>query len=60
MDHGYGDWPTIQALRNPTRTAFVDATSGAATTYAQFEERTNRLTDALSMRGVRQATASPS
>lgn len=53
MDHGFGDWPTRQALRNAHRTAYVDAASGATTSWSELEERTNRLADALSRKGVR-------
>lgn len=53
MDLGFGNWPTIQALRNPTRPAFIDADTGKTTSFVQLEERTNRLADALHARGVR-------
>lgn len=53
MDRGFGDWPTRHALRNADHTAYVDAVSGATTTWRALEERTNRLADALSRKGVR-------
>jgi len=52
MDHGFGNWPTIHALRNPSRPAFIDAATGHVSTWVEFEERTNRLADALTARGV--------
>jgi fatty-acyl-CoA synthase len=53
MDHGIGSWPTIHALRNPERTAFVDGSTGAVTTWRELEARTNALADGLRQRGVR-------
>lgn len=53
MDHGFGQWATIHALRNAERVAYVDGLDGARTTFAQLEERTNRLADALRTKGVR-------
>ncbi|WP_185989988.1 acyl-CoA synthetase [Janibacter cremeus] len=52
MDHGFGNWATIHALRNADRVAYVDGPEGVETTYAQLEERTNRLADALRTKGV--------
>lgn len=52
MDHGFGQWATIQALRNADRVAYVDGVGGAETTFARLEERTNRLADALRTKGV--------
>src|SRR5699024_12612423 len=52
MDHGFGNWPTIHALRNPSRPAFIDAATGHVSTWVEFEERTNRLAEAMSARGV--------
>ncbi|MGO1165714.1 MAG: acyl-CoA synthetase [Janibacter sp.] len=52
MDHGYGQWATIHALRNGDRVAYIDGVGGAQTTYLQLEERTNRLADALRSKGV--------
>jgi fatty-acyl-CoA synthase len=52
MDLGFGSWPTIHALRNPERPAFVDASTGAVTTFSALEDRTNALADALRRRGV--------
>lgn len=52
MDQGFGNWPTIHALRNPSRPAFIDAATGRVSTWVDFEERTNRLADAMSARGV--------
>lgn len=52
MDHGFGQWATIHALRNGDRIAYVDGVGGAETTYAVLEERTNRLADALRTKGV--------
>lgn len=52
MDLGFGSWPTIHALRNPERPAFVDASTGAVTTFRSLEDRTNSLADALRRRGV--------
>jgi len=53
MDHGFGNWATVQSLRNGTRAALIDETSGAVTTYRDLDVRTNRLADALSRNGVR-------
>lgn len=52
MDHGFGQWATIQALRNADRVAYVDGVGGAETTFARLEDRTNRLADALRTKGV--------
>ncbi|WP_338752471.1 acyl-CoA synthetase [Janibacter alittae] len=52
MDHGFGSWATIHHLRNADRVAYVDGLAGVQTTYAQLEERTNRLADALRAKGV--------
>jgi len=54
MDLGFGNWPTLQALRNGDRTAFIDAETGAALTHRDLDRRTNALADALRQRGVRQ------
>lgn len=51
-DHGYGSWITRHALRNGQRTALIDDVGGYQTTYAQLEERTNRLAAALNASGV--------
>ncbi|MDN5794774.1 MAG: long-chain fatty acid--CoA ligase [Intrasporangium sp.] len=53
MDHGYGNWVTVQSVRNGDRAALIDATSGAVTTYRDLDASTNRLADALSRKGVR-------
>ena len=53
MDHGYGNWATVQSVRNGSRPALIDETSGAVTTYRDLDARTNRLADALSQNGVR-------
>lgn len=53
MDHGFGNWVSVQGARNGGRTALIDATSGAATTYRELDARTNQLADALSRSGVR-------
>lgn len=53
MDSGFGNWPTIHALRNASRVAFVDASTGATTTFRELESRTNALADALTQKGVR-------
>jgi len=53
MDLGFGNWPTLQALRNGSRTAFIDAETGAALTHRDLDLRTNALADALRQRGVR-------
>lgn len=52
IDAGYGDWVTKQALRNPERPALISAESGAVTTFARLEDRTNALADALHGAGV--------
>lgn len=52
MDHGFGQWATIHALRNADRVAYVDGVGGEETTFARLEERTNRLADALRQKGV--------
>jgi len=51
-DHGFGQWVSIHALRNPDRVAYVDGNGGAETTFTQLEERTNRLADGLRAKGV--------
>lgn len=53
MDLGFGNWPTIQALRNAGRPAFIDADTGDVLSYRDLEARTNALADALRRRGVR-------
>ncbi|CCH78215.1 AMP-dependent synthetase and ligase [Nostocoides japonicum T1-X7] len=53
MDHGFGNWPTIQAARNGDRTAYIDGAGGPQSTWREVEERTNRLADALSRQGIR-------
>ncbi len=53
MDNGFGNWVTVQALRNGGRTALVDDIGGRELTYRELEGRTNRLADALARRGVR-------
>src|SRR5665647_164949 len=53
MDSGFGNWPTIHALRNASRVAFVDASTGSTTTFRELESRTNALADALTQKGVR-------
>lgn len=53
MDQGFGNWATIQSVRNGGRPALIDETTGAVTTYRELESRTNRLADALSRNGVR-------
>lgn len=52
MDHGFGQWATIHALRNADRVAYVDGVGGEETTYARLEERTNRLAHALRTKGI--------
>ncbi len=52
MDHGTGHWPTIHALRNGSQTAFVNAETGATTTFRELEARTNSLGAALRAKGV--------
>ncbi|PRZ42176.1 fatty-acyl-CoA synthase [Antricoccus suffuscus] len=52
MDHGTGHWPTIHALRNGNQTAFINAETGAATTFRELEDRTNALAAALRDIGV--------
>lgn len=52
-DQGFGSWASIQALRNGQRVAYVDDLDGAQTTFAQLEERSNRLADSLRTKGVR-------
>lgn len=52
LDAGFGDWVTRHALRNPQRPAFVSGESGQVTTFAELDERTNRLADALRRNGV--------
>lgn len=53
MDQGFGNWPTIHALRNPARRAHIDASSGAVTTFIELEARTNALASSLNAHGVR-------
>ena len=53
MDHGFGNWATIHASRNPTRPAFVDGATDAVTTWRDLETRTNALADGLRRLGVR-------
>ncbi|MEO7131697.1 MAG: long-chain fatty acid--CoA ligase [Dermatophilaceae bacterium] len=52
MDNGFGNWPTMHALRNPARPAFIDGSDGSVLTWRDFEARTNSLADALSQHGV--------
>lgn len=52
MDQGFGNWVTMQALRNGGRVALIDDIGGRETSYRELEERTNRLADALAQRGV--------
>ena len=40
MDHGYGNWATVQSVRNGSRPALIDQTSGAVTTYRSLGSRT--------------------
>ena len=51
-DHGFGQWASIHALRNPDRVAYVDGLGGDERTFTQLEERTNRLANGLRAKGV--------
>ncbi|WP_029458462.1 acyl-CoA synthetase [Dietzia alimentaria] len=51
-DSGFGSWATRHALRNGERIAYIDGVGGVTTTYAELEDRTNRLADALTTLGV--------
>ena len=45
--------PSIHAARTPDKVAYVMAASGEAVTYAQLEERSNRVAHLLRTRGLK-------
>ncbi len=45
--------PSIHAARTPDKVAYVMAASGEAVTYAQLEERSNRVAQLLRARGLK-------
>ena len=52
MEHNIGQWVAKRALLNPNTEAVVDITSGRRQTYAELDDRTNQLGNALVSGGL--------